>query len=383
MSITRSPATRSKDKKSQQEAETEEERAVRRPLGDMDRDAANIVDLRRELEILRTELNAQRNLVSELSIEERRNNGVNTPSIDVGGESLLASLVEHLQGTRIDILTPKFSDSYQTNPLRFLDDVDRFFRAKSIRDDRKLAVIESCLSGRARTWFVINRNNFERYENFVRAFSDEFYTVPVQVNIRNRWRDRRYHVADGSLTTYFFNQVKAAQYIGPRMLTYELNYCIVQQLPSRVRDILSVVDFSNTTLITQALEQFDHSNGQGGERGRDRDDGTRRGEDSRRNVRRVDRVRVVSNRRSNYDYNYENVNRGRSSGDWMRRDDSRSRCQSDVYNDVLDADGGTEFVRLPDTRFPPPNLRDVSTRDRPSGGMQYGRSLNGRSVRCD
>ena len=152
---------------------------------------------------------------------------------------------------------PKFCENLLCNPIEFLDEVDRFFRFKGVREEQKLVLIEHMLTGRARIWYTIHRRDLFNYIDFKEAFKTEFYSVPVQVGIRNKWRDKRYRLSDGSLLLYFYQQVKASQHIEPIMSSYEVNYSIVQQLPSRIREILSVVDYSNTHIIAQALEQLD------------------------------------------------------------------------------------------------------------------------------
>lgn len=140
-------------------------------------------------------------------------------------------LADYLQFARVDIPMPKFCENLLRNPIEFLNEVDRFFRFKGIREEQKLVLIEHMLTGRARIWYTIHRRDLFNYIDFKEAFKTEFYSVPVQVRIRNRWRNKRYRSSGGSLLSYFYQQVKASQHIEPVMSSYEVNYSIVQQLP--------------------------------------------------------------------------------------------------------------------------------------------------------
>ena len=64
------------------------------------------------------------------------------------------------------------------------------------------------MEGRAKTWFNINRDRFLTYEEFEVAFLDEIYSMPIQVRIRNQWRNRRYNRGDKSMLSFFMNKLE-------------------------------------------------------------------------------------------------------------------------------------------------------------------------------
>ena len=56
---------------------------------------------------------------------------------------------------------------------------------------------------------------------------------------------------------YLFSQYKEARYFLPMLGSYEINYSIIQQLPLRVREALTAIDYSDRNKLTQALAHLD------------------------------------------------------------------------------------------------------------------------------
>ena len=331
-------------------------------------------ELRGELEQLRAELASQRSMIA-VANESRANSCATSTNSQSEGDmrTMVAGLIDHLQYTRLDMPTPRFCENTQSNPIEFLSDIERFFRCKGVREEQMLVVIETLLSGRARTWFVVNRNNFETYAHFKRAFMDQFYSIPVQVRIRNRWRDRKYYVSEGTCLEYFYKQTKAAQYLEPRMTTYETNYCIIEQLPSRIKDILAVVDFANTNLITQALERLDNNRDKEAEmrKGTSPWDRDRNKERPMRGVNRIARdARYDARARENQNRYYQNVPvRDRN---YRGRRDGESTTEDCFDNNHYNRD-----IRLPDVRYPPPYYRSDEVNGHLSSSVQHQSSGTG------
>ncbi|KAK2577900.1 hypothetical protein KPH14_012713 [Odynerus spinipes] len=187
-------------------------------------------------------------------------------AIDKSGESeqvieteghLVSGIINHMQYLQNDFKVEKFSDENRRNPNEFLEEVEKYFRFRGVRDEHKVLVIESFLEGRARLWADTMGNGVRSYAVFRQRFLDEFYSIPIQVKLRNQWLSRRYRPSEGTLQHYFYDQLRAARYFEPVMSAYETNYSIAQQFPLRVREALSTVDYSMTTSMAQALAQLE------------------------------------------------------------------------------------------------------------------------------
>jgi hypothetical protein len=95
--------------------------------------------LRTELQTLRAEVEAQRNNVGELI--SSRASGSSTMNVESTNENRMMAVMDNLQYARLDVAAPKFRGNGQTNPVEFLDEVDRFFRCKGIREEQKLVLV--------------------------------------------------------------------------------------------------------------------------------------------------------------------------------------------------------------------------------------------------
>ncbi|KAK2575340.1 hypothetical protein KPH14_012742 [Odynerus spinipes] len=218
---------------------------------------------REELEKLRMELNKAR--VSSVAANTRSNKKKNA---DKGNEVVsdivhgtehrtVSYLTEQTQYLQLDIKVDKFSDENQKNPCEFLDEVEKYFKFKGVREEHKTLVCESFLEGRAKFWADTVSNITQPYTEFRCKFLKEFYSIPVQVKLKNQWLSRRYRQQEGALQDYFYKQIRAARYFEPEMSTYEINYSVAQQFPIRIREALSTVDYSCTSAMVQALAQLE------------------------------------------------------------------------------------------------------------------------------
>ena len=85
-----------------------------------------------------------------------------------------------------------------------------------------MSVIEIVFQGEARLWFKCR--NFYCNNNFKDEFMVEFYEIPIQVAVKIKCANRKFIDQKGSLQTYYYSQLKDANYILPRMQEYEKNY---------------------------------------------------------------------------------------------------------------------------------------------------------------
>lgn len=121
--------------------------------------------------------------------------------------------------------------------------------------------------------------------------------------------------------------MQEAQYFTPKFESYELHFTIIQQMPIKIREILSTIDFNSFDKITQALSQLDltfqdkinnqgnNNRGRGNQINHDNSDDRSgkpkfqslppqgRGTETRENFRRNENVNKVTNSQINYRYN--------------------------------------------------------------------------------
>ncbi|XP_048513868.1 uncharacterized protein LOC125501641 [Athalia rosae] len=191
---------------------------------------------------------------NERMANERRmdNNRVEDSPAVVNG------LVRRLENLNNEVTLPKFKDDSHMHPNKYLEKIEKYFNIKNTSQANKLDVVERSLEGRAQIWY--EANNFENYLVFKTAFLNEFHSIPNQVKIKSKWLTRRYESQNGSLQTYFYDQISEAQYFQPKYTDYELHYHIIQQLPIKYRQNLVSIDYSNAKNVAQVLAHMDLNN---------------------------------------------------------------------------------------------------------------------------
>ena len=169
----------------------------------------------------------------------------------------ICNLVSAIGSSQLDYKIPKFSNENECHPLEFLDKMEKFFRIKNINDEKKLVSIEIALEGNARLWFNLT-NDFDTYENFKLAFQARFFSIPIQVKIKNMWATRKYSgKRDDSFQNYYYQQAKEASYIQPKISEYEKNYIIIKQFPWWVQEALATANFNDANAISHTLANLD------------------------------------------------------------------------------------------------------------------------------
>lgn len=166
---------------------------------------------------------------------------------------MIRNLIVSFRDINIEVKPPKFNESH--NPSIFLEKFDKFFKVKKISAETRIDVLDGIFDNEAKTWFV--SNSFRDYDEFKRKLIEEYYSIPVRVRMKGEWLSRKFYPSNDNLNEYFIDQIKKAQYFSPAIEDYELHFTIIQQLPLRVREILSTADFGDIKKISNALSQLD------------------------------------------------------------------------------------------------------------------------------
>ena len=169
----------------------------------------------------------------------------------------ISSLVSAMGFSQLEYKIPKFRDENDSHPLEFLEKMKNFFKVKNISEEKKMASIEIAMDGNARLWFN-TQGNFASFESFEVAFKARFFSIPVQVKIKNKWSIREYNdKKDGNFQNYYYEQLKEASYILPKMSEYEKNYVIIKQFPWWVQEALASANFDDANAIANTLANLD------------------------------------------------------------------------------------------------------------------------------
>lgn len=326
------------------------------------RKMTNSQDTNNEAQRALDELTSIEELREEISRLRRLNNLQNVQLVQMqqriadntgdAGNQLVRTLVDGLRGLNIDAKIPKFCEP--DNPNHFIEKLEKYFTLKNLQGNR-LNVLDGCFEGRARAWFESQRNSLCNYNDFKTKFLGEFFSIPIRVKLKSNWLAKRFDNTTDSLQTYFLNQIKEAQYIIPQCEPYELYFTIIQQMPMRVREILSTVDFNDYNKISQALSQLDSTFREKVNiqnlKPRNQMGNMNREMPSNHNNNARGQQYPQNSRRENSDYNQRNGNKISNVVNARIQADS-ARIDTQIYN----GQSRNSSLSLPDVRRPPPPM---------------------------
>ena len=175
------------------------------------------------------------------------------------------------------------------------------------------------------------------------------------------WSTREYYDRnDGNFQNYYYEQLKEASYILPKMSEYEKNYIIIKQFPWWVQEALASANFADTNSIAQTLANLDaiRSEKQARRENRQFIQTENFKNTNQQNVPQTVNVRrIQTNNQNRNNYNYQNNRR------YNKRYNNNSNYRN-VVNNQSNASHDDNFenmliprtynVNLPDTRYPPP-----------------------------
>lgn len=290
----------------------------------------------------------------------------NTAAEDNG---MINGLVRQLHVVNLDAKVPRFTED--VNPLQFLEQLEGYFNLKNIRVENRLLALDGILEGRVNIWFQVSKAGINDFEHFKTEFRSEFYSIPVRVRFKNRWLSRRYSNKDGSMQNYLYSQLKEAKYFEPNLPQYEIIYSIVQQFSDKIRSTLAAIDYTNLSLVTQAISQLEEIYSET-ETTRSREYGRSAGSNNPQRFNnqysRVNTLGVEDDRNNPYFKTQPSSHKN------IRKQQAGQGQQQHFNNPRFDAG-------LPDVRFPPPERYGNNNRMYPHNFSNDERNLNCQETR--
>jgi len=310
----------------------------------------NLNKLREELEQMRRDLEAMR----MVNIQQQQHQNVLHQNVHDNGREQnhvnieeVATMISNVQNFNLDIKMPKMKDELTSNPMEFLEELEKYFKIKNVKEDRKILIVEHSLEGRASLWFEL-QNNIQNYEEFKERFLEEFYSVPTRVQFKNSWMERRYNSYKESLQTYYYMQIKESRYFIPKLSDYEINYKIIQQYPTWVKETLATINYADSNLISQTLANLDSIR-------REKERGYKNNNQQQYanpRIRQINMYRAMPC--EEYREYYRNGNRHKRFYNSYRNQDNY-HIGYQRYNRT-----DLQSCRLPDTRYPPPSITQMN-----------------------
>lgn len=142
----------------------------------------------------------------------------------------IVKALSNIQNLHIEIILPKFQNETLKNPVEFLDELEKYFRVRNIKEEKKIFVTEHALEEKASLWFHL-KEQFRNFEDFKVQFLEEFYSIPIRVRFKKSWMESHCDLQRETLLNYFYRQLQKSRYFIPRISDFEVNYNIIYQYP--------------------------------------------------------------------------------------------------------------------------------------------------------
>lgn len=157
---------------------------------------------------------------------------------------------------------PSFKGELYENPVIFLNKLEEYGKSWSIPDDCLLKLSLECLTGSAKTWTAIYRNDWKIYIDFKRDFLNTFWTKEKQREIKHKIENDRYNTNNGkSMLAHFSKYVNLASFLEPKLSDEELLNSLVRHYPTNIqinwlaREGKSLKSFANYLLQGDSVVQ--------------------------------------------------------------------------------------------------------------------------------
>lgn len=133
---------------------------------------------------------------------------------------------------------PSFRDNV-TNPIRFIQDIEKYFKKSNIQGAQQLEAALECLEGPARNWSTIYKPSWKTYEDFRKDFLNNYWSDLEQGKIRHMiltgtWKNRH------TMGDHFAYYVNLAQQLTNPFQETELVSLLLRHFPIHVQSLWSL-----------------------------------------------------------------------------------------------------------------------------------------------
>lgn len=134
---------------------------------------------------------------------------------------------------------PIFRDTILTNPVRFLQDLEKYFKRVGIANNRQLEVALDCLQGPAHNWATIYKLVWHNFIDFRKAFLQAYWSEQEQGKLRHRiltdvWSNKY------SMVDHFAYFVNLAQLLTNPFAEGELVSHLMRHFPVHIQSLWSL-----------------------------------------------------------------------------------------------------------------------------------------------
>jgi hypothetical protein len=135
-----------------------------------------------------------------------------------------------------DVTLPKFSNSSEENPIRFLSELDSYFALKRVPDSLRLQIaFRAITDSYVRQWAESVRADLKDYNQFKEALVNLLWNQSVQAQVRNSiYLDKISKQSGETFSSHFLKYSGKATYLTPKLSEFDLVSAIASHYPNHI-----------------------------------------------------------------------------------------------------------------------------------------------------
>lgn len=182
------------------------------------------------------------------------NNGTNVSTLSSENCHKVSPQMSHLIGN--DVTLPKFNDRPEQNPVRYVKELEAYFKLKNIPPVIQMPLVQASLGPLCNPWYELTCSGMN-FLQFKEAFLEHFWDLNRQNQIRVAIANGKFDPRDNiNYAEYFLRIGQKARMLTPPILDQEFIKIIASHFPNDIKNALIVakpVDFREAIELLKAL----------------------------------------------------------------------------------------------------------------------------------
>lgn len=224
---------------------------------------ANLTDISQEIKIHTTTLEhslvainesikQSLNVISEKLIQSVSNVQSGTMS-GTSNTVTQAPLISRVVLTQPE--TPPSFDGVRSNPIRFIQELEKYFKKVNIPETQQLEVALDCLVGSARNWATIYRRVWQSFGDFRSDFVHMYWSEQEQQKLRHRILTETWTNDKFTMTDHFAYFVNMAGQLTTPFPEKELVSHLIRHYPVHIQSLWLLSRKTTLTDVAEFLRQ--------------------------------------------------------------------------------------------------------------------------------
>ena len=152
---------------------------------------------------------------------------------------------------------PAYCGAEGQHPVKFLEELEDYFKECQIPHERRIHTAISCLSGKMEEWGLVFKDRWEDYGQFRRQFLTEFWSCTQQEEVRRAITIGHWDRRDGTMTEHLIRLVNQAKYLDPPLAEGQLITALARHYPPEIERSVWTAGIADVPAAITFLRRMD------------------------------------------------------------------------------------------------------------------------------